>query len=369
MSLAKSVLTIVFTSFVLVNCPTSPQFETQNGKELATIGVPEFGGHLFWPADDEMFFVGGSGFYAINPSSKEINEILNSEKIPTSSLLNGRNIVYATVVLLEDKYKIYYLTDERETGFRFNRGSLYELEEGKEPQKIIANITHAKVSNDGLRVAYVRSGEKRLNDSLFVYDIESKESKYVRKALPLTFSADNNILLVDAPEEQFQLSTIDLVTGETTSLNFDNKYLYQQKELAISWNAKFPIIAFAEDREQFGEDGSALKKWDGESETIEKIWGLPEKESFSLSLPIAWSMDRSMIAKWTNRCYEGLIGNCAKRRFTLHVIQNASGLSEAVAKTAVSGASLAFSPDGSKLAYTTSNSSAGEMKLYLINTN
>ncbi len=370
MNYLKVYLTICFVSTLLVNCPTSPEIDVENGEYIATINSPTYPGYLFWPHNDKLFFVSDSGIFSVIPSSGEVQKVLDQERIPVSGVHEGPYIADASVVLREGRYELYYLADERETGFRYDKGGLYKLDEGAEnPEKLLDDITHMQVSSDGSLIAYVRSGQEQFSDSLFIYDAETQKSRYLMKALPLKFSPDNEFLLLDAPEDKFQLSIINLSTGKNIPLEFSNNYLWQQKELAIRWDKNYPDLVFAEDRKGAGETRSAIKKWDGKTQTTESIWSLPKKESFGLTLPIAWSADRQHIAKWTDRCYKGFIFDCLQRRYSLHIVDCPMGSSEAAIRIRSEIITTTFSPDGSQLVYTVGHSSYDKTNFYLININ
>jgi Tol biopolymer transport system component len=58
------------------------------------------------------------------------------------------------------------------------------------------------------------------------------------------------------------------------------------------------------------------------------------------------------VAAWTRRCYDGLLGSCARSRYSLWVIGTSGGAAQAVARTDRGGyAAPVFSPDGQRLAF------------------
>jgi len=211
------------------------------------------------------------------------------------------------------------------------------------------------VSPDGRRLAYIAWAVSETDsDSLLVRDLWSgAETHYPHQGFgqPITFSPDGTELLYH-DDDPWPVILRRLLLGDGTDQRLALPDTVQPR--MVHWGPSGIAV--------FTDHGYPARYYvfdlaTGASVQVGAMQGL-EGGAYEITLHhAAWSMDGTQVAYWIGRCYEyaSPFGECVLPRYALFVADARSGTWSRVAYTGAEPGPSAFSPDGTRLVYHTSD--------------
>jgi WD40 repeat protein len=318
-------IALIFSSCLKfpTSSPTEPDLSEDRGI-LLTSEIPTNWSTLLWSRNTEEIIVAGEfGIKAINIASRAIRSI------------EGANAVFL-IKLSHDGNKLYYLLGHTLAG---GAEPLYKIFlDGKGRQLLLDNLCVApfSLSSDSLIAHSGSSG-----GSLYLYDEGNTSNTFLTLGRPITFSPDGKFLLYSADSS---LYTISIENRAVQRIPFPDDIFFINM---IRWDENGIRIFYR------GYDlwGYYVKNITTNETT--KLWELKLGVESPNNLNFAWSSDGGKIAFWTSKCIKsrGLFG-CEVTQRTLHVINIDERKEIRIAyANNLFEASIAFSPDGKKIAY------------------